>query len=136
MPSIDDLVSDDDADAVLVGLRAFNVARLGPSNEQPVRFVVRGSDGAVLGGILGHTKWKWLYVSKLWVDDSVRGQGFGTRLLKAAEDLARQRGCVGSVLDTFEFQARPFYERLGYELFGTLEGYPPGYRQYFLSKEL
>ncbi len=134
--TIDEQVSDADAAEVLLGLRAFNMARIGPSNELPVRLVVRGTGGQVLGGILGHTKWRWLYVATLWVDDSLRGQGFGTRLLNAAEDLARQRGCVGAVLDTFEFQARPFYERLGYELFGTLEGYPPGYRQYYLSKPL
>ena len=53
-----------------------------------------------------------------------------------AESRARERGCIGVYLDTFEYQARPFYERLGYELFGTLEGYPPGYRQYYLAKRL
>jgi GNAT superfamily N-acetyltransferase len=133
---IDEEVSEADATAVVAGLRAFNEARLGPGNELPVRFVVRGPDGSVLGGVLGHTKWKWMYIAKLWVDDSVRGKGFGTRLMNAAEDLARQRGCIGVVLDTFEYQARPFYERLGYTLFGTLEGYPPGYRQFYLSKPL
>jgi GNAT superfamily N-acetyltransferase len=133
---IDDRVTDADAAAVIEGLRAFNEERLGPGNELPVRFVVRGPGGSVLGGVLGHTKWRWMYIAKLWVDDSVRGKGFGTRLMKAAEELARQRGCIGVVLDTFEYQARPFYERLGYTLFGTLEGYPPGYRQFYLSKPL
>ena len=51
-----------------------------------------------------------------------------------AESHARTRGCVGAYLDTFEYQARPFYETLGYTLFGTLDGYPPGYRQYHLAK--
>ena len=62
--------------------------------------------------------------------------GVRTKLLTAAEDLARARGCVGASLDTFEYQARPFYEKLGYELFGTLDGYPPGYRQFYLRKNL
>jgi GNAT superfamily N-acetyltransferase len=56
--------------------------------------------------------------------------------MSAAEDHARSRGCIGSYLDTFEYQARPFYEKIGYEVFGTLEGFPPGYRQFFLSKRL
>ena len=133
---IDDHVTEHDEREVIRGLREFNETRLGPANESPVRFVVRGDDGAVLGGLIGVTRWKWLYVSKLWVSDVARGKGFGTRLLEAAEDLARERGCTDVSLDTFEFQARPFYEKLGYKLFGTLEGYPPGYRQFYLTKRL
>jgi GNAT superfamily N-acetyltransferase len=133
---IDDQVTAADEAAVVSGLRAFNVERLGPSNEQPVKLVARDADGSVVGGLLGHTKWRWMYVSKLWVAESARGQGVGSKLMQAAETLARARGCTDVSLDTFEFQARPFYESLGYTLFGTLEGFPPGYRQYYLTKRL
>jgi GNAT superfamily N-acetyltransferase len=75
-------------------------------------------------------------VAKLWVDERGRGKGVGTQLLTAAEDLARTRGCTDASLDTFEYQARPFYEKLGYELFATLDGFPPGYRQFYLRKRL
>jgi GNAT superfamily N-acetyltransferase len=70
------------------------------------------------------------------VDDRFRGAGHGSALIEAAEQLARERDCIGVNLDTFEYQARPFYEKLGYTVFGTLEGYPPGYRQFFLAKPL
>src|SRR2546423_12584958 len=120
---------------VVRGLLSFNERWLGPSNDQPVRFVARDELG-VVGGLLGHTRWNWLYVAKLWVDERARGRGIGTQLLKAAEELARDRGCTDASLDTFEFQARPFYEKLGYELFGTLDGFPPGYRQFYLHKRL
>jgi GNAT superfamily N-acetyltransferase len=133
---IDNHVSDADEAAVIQGLREFNESRLGPRDELPVKFVVRDENGIVVGGLIGHTKWRWMYVSKLWVADSVRGKGFGARLMAAAEELARTRGCTDVSLDTFEFQARPFYERLGYKLFGTLEGFPPGYRQFYLTKHL
>ena len=132
---IDNEVSAADEAAVVRGLLAFNEEWLGPSNELPVRLVARDDDG-VAGGLLGHIRWKWLYVAKLWVDERARGQGVGTKLLMAAEDLARARGCTGAFLDTFEYQARPFYEKLGYELFGMLDGYPPGYRQFYLRKRL
>jgi GNAT superfamily N-acetyltransferase len=132
---IDAEVSKEDETAVVRGLLAFNEKWLGPSNEQPVRFVARDELG-VVGGLLGHTRWSWLYVAKLWVDERGRGQGIGTKLLAAAEELARTRGCTDASLDTFEYQARPFYEKLGYELFGTLDGYPPGYRQFYLRKRL
>jgi GNAT superfamily N-acetyltransferase len=133
---IDDEVVPADEACVVRELLAFNEARLGSSGEQPVKFVVRDSAGMVVGGILGHTRWRWLYIAKLWVDERVRGQGLGTRLMAAAEDLAGSRGCTDVSLDTFDYQARPFYEKLGYELFGTLEGYPPGSRQYYLRKRL
>jgi GNAT superfamily N-acetyltransferase len=133
---IDDGVTPADEACVVRGLLAFNEIRLGPSGDQPVKLVVRDSVGTVIGGILGHTRWRWLYIDKLWVDELVRGKGIGSGLMAAAEDLARARGCTDASLDTFGYQARPFYEKLGYELFGTLEGYPPGSRQYFLRKRL
>ena len=89
-----------------------------------------------MAGLLGQTRWQWLYVAKLWVADAYRGKGLGTRLLERAEEIARSRGCTNALLDTFEYQARPFYEKLGYRLFGTLDGYPPGYRQFYLTKAL
>ena len=132
---IDSEVTAEDEAKVIRGLLAFNEAWIGPSNEQPVRFVARDDEG-VVGGLIGHTRWSWLYVAKLWVHERARGRGVGTQLLTAAEDLARSRGCTNASLDTFEYQARPFYEKLGYELFGTLDGYPPGYRQFYLRKKL
>ena len=133
---LDPNVSPEDAATVLRGLREFNEVRLGPANEQVVRFVLRDGEGRVAGGVVGHTKWQWMYIGTLWVADSARGQGWGTKLMEAAEELARARGCTNVSLDTFEYQARPFYEKRGYKLFGTLEGYPPGYRQFYLTKEL
>ena len=132
---IDGEMSEADERTVVRGLLAFNEKWLGPSNEQPVRFVARDELG-VVGGLVGHTRWSWLYVAKLWVDERGRGKGIGMQLLAAAEELARTRGCTDASLDTFEYQARPFYEKLGYELFGTLDGYPPGYRQFYLRKRL
>lgn len=120
---------------VLAGLRAFNVERIGDMGFEPVTVFLRDGDDRVVGGLLGEIRWRWLYVSKLWVREAHRG-GAGSRLMAAAEQHAAAHGCIGVFLDTFEFQARPFYERLGYELFGTLEGYPPGYRQYYLAKRL
>jgi ribosomal protein S18 acetylase RimI-like enzyme len=53
-----------------------------------------------------------------------------------AEDLARERGCVGVWLDTFDFQAPEFYRKHGYEQFGRLDDYPPGHQRLFFQKRL
>ena len=128
--------SDEDVSAVVEGLKTYNIGVIGDPREEKVQIFLRDDAGKVVGGLLGHIRWRWLYVSKLWVDDMLRGEGHGARLLQTAEDHARDVGCIGSYLDTFEYQARPFYEKFGYVLFGTLDGYPPGYCQFFLSKRL
>ena len=133
-PRIDEEVSAEDCDTVLKGLRAFNESQIGPAHRLPLQLVVRDAQGAVIGGLLGETKWGWLYVDKLWISERARGKGFGSRLLARAEDVARERGCIGVYLSTFEHQARPFYEQRGYELFGTLDGFPAATRQYYLCK--
>ena len=121
---------------IINGLDNYNIAATGTPNYFPVNFVLRGEHGDVLGGALGQVWGGWLQVTHLWVAETVRGQGHGRRLMKAAESHARSRGAIGATLETHSFQARPFYERLGYEVFGTLDGYPHGHAKYFLRKAL
>jgi GNAT superfamily N-acetyltransferase len=126
----------EDARVVTEGLVDFNRAVIGDANEVSLGVFVRDAAGRVVGGLLGHVRWKWVYVAKLWLPNELRGRGVGTRVMTELEEYARRHGCLGIYLDTFEYQALPFYEKLGYEPFGVLEGYPPGYRQFHLRKTL
>ncbi len=72
----------------------------------------------------------------VFVPGAQRGQGLGTRILSMTEDEARARGCVGAWLDTHSWQARPFYEKLGYTAFAELPDYPPGHSRFFVQKRL
>ncbi|TFV36564.1 GNAT family N-acetyltransferase [Bradyrhizobium sp. CCBAU 11361] len=65
-------------------------------------------------------------VDLLFVPHSLRGPGLGRRIMLQAEREAIARGCRGAWLDTYSFQARAFYKRLGYRAFGVLDDYPPG----------
>ncbi len=78
----------------------------------------------------------WLFVELLFVPDALRGRGVGSDLMTRAETEALTRGCHSAWLDTFEFQARGFYERLGYTCFGELPNYPAGAARYFMKKAL
>lgn len=80
--------------------------------------------------------WKVAYVDILWVEESCRGQGLGSALLRAVEEAAAAEGCTLIHLDTFDFQAKDFYLRQGYELFGVLDGCPEGHCRYYLKKDL
>jgi ribosomal protein S18 acetylase RimI-like enzyme len=88
-------------------------------------------DGQVLGGACGDTHYGWLYLSLLWVDEALRGQGWGRRLVENFEAAVVERGCHGAWVDTYGFQAPSFYERLGYREFGRLEEFPPGSARLF-----
>jgi GNAT superfamily N-acetyltransferase len=96
----------------------------------------QGFAGNGLGGLEGHTYFGWLFIENLAVDESVRKSGWGTKLLEAAHDEARRRGCHHAWLDTFSFQALPFYEKLGYTIFGTLDDFPSSHQRYFLQRAL
>lgn len=129
--------SEADVRTVRDGLLAFNVEHVGRDPQfASLSLFLRDRSGEVVGGLLGGWRWGWLYIDKLWVRDSHRKHGGGSRLLQAAEAEALAAGCTDAVLDTFSFQARGFYERHGYKAYATLEGYPPGHRQIFLHKRL
>ena len=98
--------------------------------------LVRGSDNSLKGGLIAEISWKWLYIFNIWIQGDFRHKGIGTRLLAIAEEEAKKRGCGNACLETFSYQARPLYERLGYEVFGQLDDFPPGYTKYFMKKEL
>lgn len=117
-------------------LRNYNRAQAGPSSHKALSIFVRNENGEIVGGLTGETYWDWLFVENLAVDESVRKSGIGSKLLKAAEEEAVKRGCHAVYLDTFSFQARPFYEKHGYHLFGQLDEFPPGHNRYFFWKKL
>lgn len=120
---------------VLEHLREFNRQRAEPPEFQPLSLSIREGD-ALVGGLVGEIGWKWLFVELLWIAESHRHRGLGANLLRNAEAEAMRRGARHVYLDTFDFQARPFYERQGYEVFGVLEDYPPGHHRFFLRKDL
>jgi GNAT superfamily N-acetyltransferase len=117
-------------------LRDYNLLHAENDNHQPLVVFLREANGSLVGGLLGGTYWGWLHVDILWIHEKLRHQGYGHRLLAAAEQEARRRGCHHAHLDTMSFQALPFYEQQGYTIFGELNDIPTGHSRYFLKKEL
>ena len=118
-------------------LTAYNETFAGPEDFRFLILLLREPDTReVTGGLWGRTLFGWLYIHLLVVPEALRRQGLGTRLMRLAEDEALARGCRGALVDTFSFQARPFYERLGYRVYATIEDYPPGHCCYSMKKLL
>lgn len=128
--------ADADVKAIENHLTAFNHRFAPPHDRRPIAVFLRAAGGALQGGLTGYTDWNWLYIDCLWLAEGVRRGGWGTRLIAAAEREAAARGCRYALLFTYSFQAPDFYPRLGYEVFATLDDYPPGHRQYWLRKVL
>ena len=108
-----------------------------PAGEDPksLNFVIKNSDGQVIAGITALFFRFISYVDILWVDQAYRGQGLGTMLYYKVEQEARKLGATLIHLETLEFQAKDFYLKLGFEIYGVLEDFPPGHVKYSLKKK-
>lgn len=100
-------------------------------------YVTKDDAGNVIGGITALSYcWKILYIDVLWVDKKHRHSGYGSQLLQRLEIEAKKLGCTLAHLDTFDFQAKDFYIKQGYEIFGELHDCPPDHSRFFLKKIL
>jgi len=133
---VEDKPTEEVRTAILAKLADFNREHGYPADLQTVALVLRGPSGEIIGGLWGKTVYDWLFVEYLSVPAELRGRNIGEKLMTCAEDLARQRGCVGAWLTTFSFQARGFYEKLGYETFAELENSPRENVRIFMRKKL
>lgn len=121
--------------AILEPLLAFNAAQIASRMSEPVAILIERG-GIASGGLWGRLTYDWLVVELLVVPEAHRGTGLGRAIIQMAEEVARAERCVGLWLDTFDFQARGFYERLGFIAFGELSDHPRGGRRVFLQKRL
>ncbi|SCD46995.1 Acetyltransferase (GNAT) domain-containing protein [Streptomyces sp. DvalAA-14] len=117
-------------------LVAFNNAAAGTADRGA--FSVRATDaaGGLVGGLTAATWGGLCTVELLWVRADSRTDGWGGRLLRAAEAEARRRGCDRVAVSSFTFQAPGFYQRHGYVETGRIPGIPGGHADVHLLKSL
>jgi GNAT superfamily N-acetyltransferase len=134
--TVADRVSPEDRRVIEEGLTRHALPSTRVPGFQPIAVLARNGQGALVGGAVGTINWNWLHVSLVWVAEGHRHGGLGSRLMAEIERIGIQRGCTRAHLDTFSYQARPFYERQGYRVFGVLDDYAPGHQRFFLEKTL
>jgi ribosomal protein S18 acetylase RimI-like enzyme len=127
-----------EADVAFLGdqINEFNIRTTGIPFRGPVAAFVRDDEGAIIAGISGFVWGGCLKIQLLWVHEDLRGQGHGSRLLRAAEVEGQARGARQVLLATHGFQAPDFYRAHGYEVYGYLADFPIGSGQYCLRKTL
>lgn len=130
--------TDGDADFIVDRLVEFNLSQV-PA-EQEILFdtldkKITNDNGRIIAGCVARMYcWNVAYIDTLWVDENYRGKGLGSKLIAEIEKTAKDKGCYLIHLDTFDFQAKEFYEKHRYEVFGILENCPKGHCRYYLRK--
>ena len=114
----------------------FNWARWEVCERKAIAVKLSDKNGDVIAGVAGRTFGDWLMINTLWVSETLRGQKMGSQLLEKIELAAQARGCNKALLDTLNFQAMPFYQKHGYQVQWTQQGYPKTGCKYYMVKQL
>ena len=130
--------SDSEVDLIIDRLVDYNLSKVPIKQEEPfswINRIIEDNNGHIIAGILSKMYcWKCLYIDALWVQEGHRKEGLGSKLLKEVEKIAEEKDCYLIHLDTFDFQAKDFYIKYGYEIFGILDECPREHARYFMKK--
>ena len=121
-------------EALVRGLVAYNDKHGPRTSWQDVGFYALDDEGRLVGGVQGNFEWDWLHIHCLWVEEP--GRGLGRQLMARAEAYAKDKGKTGILLNTLEFQAKPFYEKLGFAVMGKIDDAAGAHARYFMTKRL
>ena len=104
--------------------------------DKPFSIFLRDDSEKILGGIQAYLDTQSVYIDLIWVETNLRKQGYGKKLLEAAEQEGIKNGCIFSTLDTWDFQAEEFYLKNGYGRLGEIKNYWFNHSRIFLRKNL
>ena len=121
---------------IIQPLVAFNTQQAGKGNFRILAIPIEDKHHKIIGGLYGKTSFQWFFIELLFVPEPMRGKGVGKKIVQMGEQEARRRGCHSVWVDTYEFQAKEFYEGMQYQEFGKLPNYPNGFFRYFFQKTL
>ncbi|ABO23745.1 GCN5-related N-acetyltransferase [Shewanella loihica PV-4] len=121
-------------DTLVDGVRQYNFDKMGKETSAPLTVLAHDKTGKLIGGVYGRTIYKNFLIHVVWVDESARGTGLGRDLMLEAERVAISRGCQQAQVDTLDFQAPDFYQKLGFSVAGIIPAFDGSPARYFLFK--
>lgn len=107
-----------------------------PEVAVPVVYFLNDEGGEFAGGLSAERVGQWLNIKYMWVHDRLRGHGWGSKLMARVEADAKAAGIQRAVIDDANTGTRPFFEKLGYAVFGEIKDFPPGHTRFFMQKTL
>jgi GNAT superfamily N-acetyltransferase len=121
-------------DAIYHALDESFRTTIGEARPRLLVIPIHHGDGSIAGGLWAYTLLGWLHIEMMVVPEALRFRGLGSALLAAAEEEARQRGCLGAIVDTFSVHAGPFFRKLAFHQYAVLEDCPRGHQRLFFKK--
>jgi len=112
------------------------VAAAGLGGDEEFGIFARDDAGRIVAGVAALVWGGYCEVQAMWVDESLRGQGFARALMTGAEDEARRRGCALIAFHAYDLLSGGLFEHLGYETAGVIEGCPAGSTARWFRKNL
>lgn len=130
--------SAEDKKVIVDGMIAYHLSKGHIRREKDDHFsiIVKNQKRKTLGTIVVSFRWGAMHIETLWIDETVRNKGWGTKLMNLVEQEAIKRNCHLIYTDTYSWQAPQFYEKLGYRLYGKLDDFPKGCSLSYYAKEL
>ncbi|NMM63594.1 GNAT family N-acetyltransferase [Clostridium sp. P21] len=130
----------EEAELIVDGIVKYNLSKVPLTQEASFIWINRAivdANGDIIAGINSKMYcWNCLYIDVLLVKENHRKDGLGSKLLSEVEKVAKDKGCYLIHLDTFDFQAKNFYIKHGYDIFGILYECPHGHKRYFMKKRI
>lgn len=128
--------SDKEIEILCKGLEQHAKQTIGKTSFEPFGFLVHNDSEKLIGGCTGELVYGTLYIKFLWVEKLERGKGIGRKLIEKAENFAKENNCCNITLHTFNWQAKEFYEKMGYNTEFIYDGYDDNFQLYFFRKRL
>ncbi|QMT61719.1 GNAT family N-acetyltransferase [Legionella sp. PC997] len=117
-------------------LKRFNELIIGAYETKPFCIYATNNENEVIGGVKGDIFGQLCRIFTMWIHENYRGKKLGTKIFGELEKLAIDNNCNIIQVDTTEFQAKEFYEKMGFSVFATLPDNFIGYKSFILRKKL
>lgn len=130
--------NEEESESIVDKIVEYNLSKVPIIQESSfiwINRVIADTYGDIIAGINSKMYcWNCLYIDVLWVKEEYRKEGLGSKILNEIEKVAKDKGCYLIHLDTFDFQAKDFYIKHGYDIFGILDECPQRHKRYFMKK--
>ncbi len=126
----------EDIQTLTDGIHTWAKAKKNQDVIERFAFFIKDDKQCIKGGCNGIIYYGCMYIDQMWVHSALRRQGFGRQLIQQAELLAREKHCRLITVDTMDWEAPLFYQKLGFEPEFERVGYLYNSTMYFFYKKL
>lgn len=134
--TVNGVLNPEDKKIMVDGMLSYHASKGHPRKTEVYSILLKDKENKVRGTMIVSFLWNGMHIDSLWVDESLRNQSWGSKLMKVAEEEGVRRKCTIAYTDTFTWQAPKFYEKLGYQVYGKLENFPEGNSLLYFVKKL